>query len=126
MTVASEPVAESTPSSPRATPAARWKAAARRSAELAVRSAPRALVVCASAAFISAFVWVAFRRMRYPFELEWMEGGSLDHVHRLRMGQSLYVAPSVEFVPFIYNPLFYYLALPFTWILGESFFPLRL
>lgn len=46
-------------------------------------------------------------RMTYPFELEWMEGGIVDHVRRVLDGQPLYQAPSVTFTPYIYTPFYY-------------------
>ena len=45
-------------------------------------------------------------RLGYGFDLEWMEGGMLVHVDRLRTGQGLYVEPSADFVPYIYPPLY--------------------
>jgi hypothetical protein len=42
---------------------------------------------------------------RWP--LEWMEGASLQHAIRLLAGQPLYAAPSAEFIPYVYPPLFY-------------------
>jgi hypothetical protein len=43
-------------------------------------------------------------RVGYPFDLEWMEGGMLLHAVRVRDGLPLYVAPSPEFIPYIYPP----------------------
>ena len=45
-------------------------------------------------------------RFSYPFDLEWMEGGLLTHALRIADGQGIYVAPSIEFVPYPYTPLF--------------------
>jgi hypothetical protein len=45
-------------------------------------------------------------RFAYPYDLEWMEGGVLDHAQRYLDGRDLYVAPSVEFMPFLYTPLY--------------------
>jgi hypothetical protein len=45
-------------------------------------------------------------RYGYPYDLEWMEGGVLDHAQRYLDGHDLYVAPSVEFMPFLYTPLY--------------------
>jgi hypothetical protein len=44
-------------------------------------------------------------RLTYPLDLEWMEGGVLVHAQRLAQGQGIYVAPSLDFVPFLYTPL---------------------
>src|SRR5207247_9527854 len=45
-------------------------------------------------------------RLRYPLDLEWMEGGVLTHTLRLGRGQPLYAEPSVDFVSFLYTPLY--------------------
>jgi hypothetical protein len=34
-------------------------------------------------AFIAAYLFVALSRIGYPFELEWMEGGSVERVRRM-------------------------------------------
>ncbi len=54
-----------------------------------------------------------------------MEGGMVDHVSRLLSGKQLYTEPSIEFTPFIYTPLFYYLGMIFSKILGTGFLSLR-
>jgi hypothetical protein len=56
-----------------------------------------------------AFVVLArvfLSRLRYPLDLEWMEGGTLVHALRLGRGQPLYAEPSVDFVSFLYTPLY--------------------
>ena len=45
-------------------------------------------------------------RLTYPLDLEWMEGGILTHALRLGRGQPLYAEPSVDFVSFLYTPLY--------------------
>jgi hypothetical protein len=45
-------------------------------------------------------------RLSYPLDLEWMEGGVLTHALRLGRGQPLYAEPSVDFVSFLYTPLY--------------------
>lgn len=65
-------------------------------------------------------------RLAYPYELEWLEGGSVVQVMRLAAGLPIYGPPTLEFVPFGYPPLFYYAALPFTGLLGEGLLALRL
>lgn len=45
-------------------------------------------------------------RLRYPLDLEWMEGGTLTHALRLARGEALYAQPSVDFVSFLYTPLY--------------------
>jgi hypothetical protein len=45
-------------------------------------------------------------RLGYPLDLEWMEGGVLTHALRLARGEPLYAPPSVDFVSFLYTPLY--------------------
>jgi 4-amino-4-deoxy-L-arabinose transferase-like glycosyltransferase len=74
-----------------------------------------------------AYVGIALARMRFPFELEWMEGGAVDHVRRIMEGHPLYVAPSLAFTPFIYPPLYFYAAALVAKLMGGAgFVPLRL
>lgn len=47
-----------------------------------------------------------FGRIGYPYDLEWMEGGLLTHAQRIADGSGIYVEPSVEFIPFLYTPLY--------------------
>lgn len=45
-------------------------------------------------------------RVGYPYDLEWMEGGMLHHALRIHAGEGIYVAPSIEFIPYLYTPLY--------------------
>ena len=76
--------------------------------------------------YFVVYLLIVFNRITYPFELEWIEGSMVDHVIRILSGQKLYVAPSLQFVPFLYTPLYYYLAAVASKILGVGFIPLRL
>lgn len=69
---------------------------------------------------------VAVSRIRYPFELEWIEGVSLGQVRWILSGQQLYGPPSVEFIPLFYAPLYYYVSAAVAQLLGPGFVPLRL
>lgn len=82
--------------------------------------------VLAAIFFLCLYVGTAIIRLRYPYELEWMEGGIVDHVRWILQGHPLYQKPSVVFVPFIYPPVYFYLAALCSKILGVGFFPLRL
>jgi 4-amino-4-deoxy-L-arabinose transferase-like glycosyltransferase len=88
--------------------------------------APAWPVVAASIAAILTYVAVAIARMGYPFELEWIEGGSLTMVRRVIEGRPLYAAPSLEYVPFNYPPLYYWVSSVLVRLLGEGFAALRL
>ncbi|HVR19832.1 MAG TPA: hypothetical protein VMS65_09050, partial [Polyangiaceae bacterium] len=75
---------------------------------------------------VYAFFFVSLRRLRYPYELEWMEGGMLGHALQLLAGKPLYPEPSPDFVPFIYGPLYSYAGALAAGIFGPSLFALRL
>jgi len=84
--------------------------------------------IAAAAAVVSIAVVLLTIALRitYPYELEWMEGGVLEHIDRVRMGEPIYVEPSLRFVPFIYPPLYYYLSAAAMSITGEGFLGPRL
>ncbi|MFH1464155.1 MAG: hypothetical protein ABIO70_07200 [Pseudomonadota bacterium] len=76
------------------------------------------LHIAADVVLVAAFVFMAWwagstfaGRVGFPFDLEWMEGGMLLHALRVRDGLPLYVAPSPEFIPFIYPP-------GYPWLVG--------
>ncbi|MFH1386991.1 MAG: glycosyltransferase family 39 protein [bacterium] len=79
-----------------------------------------------SAYYILVYLFVAFSRLNYPFDLDFVDGANLQSVLRVLSWQNLYVAPSLDFIPNIYNPLYYYLAAPLAKVLGPTFLPLRL
>ncbi|MCI0659420.1 MAG: hypothetical protein L0170_20415, partial [Acidobacteria bacterium] len=33
--------------------------------------------------YLGAYAWIVWTRVRYPFDLEWMDGGMVDHVRFL-------------------------------------------
>jgi Dolichyl-phosphate-mannose-protein mannosyltransferase len=80
---------------------------------------------------IAAVFWIlvylvtAVRRVRYPFELESIEGHCLQQVCRVLDGQALYVAPSLRFVPLIYTPLYFYAAAAASQVFGQGLVALR-
>jgi 4-amino-4-deoxy-L-arabinose transferase-like glycosyltransferase len=86
----------------------------------------RHAVAVGAAMYLLLYLVLAILRIPYPFELEWMEGGAVDHVRRILAGQPLYVQPSLEFVPYIYTPLYFYLSAALAKVIGVGFLPLRL
>ncbi|MGH9075462.1 MAG: hypothetical protein ACRDZQ_15280, partial [Acidimicrobiales bacterium] len=75
---------------------------------------------------VATYCWVAFHRIGYRFELEWMEGGAVEVVRRVALGQGIYVQPSLHFVPWPYTPLYWWLSAGVAHLTGIGFFPLRL
>ena len=85
-----------------------------------------AACVVASVGFAALYLGSSLQRLTYPFELEWMEGGSLEHLMRVLRGDPLYVRPSIEFVPFPYPPFYYYLGAIVSKLTGPGLLPLRI
>ncbi len=91
-----------------------------------IRTLARYLLLAAGLLFAAMYLIVALARIRYPFELEWMEGGMVDHVRRILAGQPIYVKPSLDFVSYLYMPLYYVASAAMARIIGVGFLPLRL
>ncbi|MDD5088729.1 MAG: glycosyltransferase family 39 protein [bacterium] len=84
------------------------------------------VAVVAAGLYIVTYLAVALLRLPYPFELEFMEGDSVDQVWRVLHGLPLYAPPSVDFVPAMYPPLYYYASAAFASVTGLGFLPLRI
>ena len=61
-------------------------------------------VVLAALAAVLAQAWLVAATVAHPWPLEWMEGGVVETALRLRDGGSIYPAPTVEFVGYVYTP----------------------
>lgn len=79
-----------------------------------------------AAAHIVFMVFLWFNHGAFPFNLEAMELTVVAHVRRIMEGCLLYIDPSPEFAPLAYNPLYYYLVVPFAWLFGANLSTLRL
>src|SRR5262249_3960426 len=69
---------------------------------------------------------IAWLRVGYPFELEWIEGAVLDTVQRALDGKSLYPPPSIEFVALNYTPLYYHVCAWVARLVGPGFTAMRI
>ena len=74
--------------------------------------------------FFDIFLW--YNHINFPLNLDLMEGVIWQHFQRAAAFQPIYIQPTPDFVPLTYNPLFYELAVPFSWIFGVNLFTLRL
>jgi hypothetical protein len=101
-------------------------AAVRRAAGLRLPSAVRVVVAITVTAPIAVYLWVVAHRLGYPYELDWMEGGSVGLAARVAGGHSLYAAPSLAYVGWTYPPLYYWVAAVVSKVVGIGFFALRL
>ncbi len=86
----------------------------------------RIALFAVAAAYLVIYLWMVYYRIRYPFDLEWIEGGMVNQVQRLLHGQGMYVAPSINYVPFLYPPVYFCFSALAALIFGIGFFPLRL
>ena len=76
--------------------------------------------------YLFKVIWVIISRINFPFELEYMEGGSLIEVKRILDGMQLYIEPSMYYIPYIYTPLYFYVSALVAWFTGLSFLTLRM
>ncbi|MGH9071509.1 MAG: glycosyltransferase family 39 protein, partial [Acidimicrobiales bacterium] len=90
------------------------------------RWALRVLLGLVCLAPVAVYVWIAFHQVGYRFELEWMEGGAVEVVRRVVLGQGIYVAPSLHFVPWPYTPFYWWVSAGVSHLTGTGFLPLRL
>jgi hypothetical protein len=75
---------------------------------------------------IVAFTALSAVRLLCPIELGNGEGMMLDHAIRIAQGQPLYVAPSLDFIPFVYMPMFSWLVAILVKIFGPALWEGRL
>ena len=88
-------------------------------------SLEKVLSICACY-YLAVYCIVGAVRMPFPGALEWLESSAYYQVLRVLAGQSLYVEPSLEYVPSIYPPLYFYAAALLARITGPGFLALRL
>ncbi|MBI5056265.1 MAG: glycosyltransferase family 39 protein [Nitrospirae bacterium] len=86
----------------------------------------RYVLLAGALLYVVIYFFLVFSRIQYPFELMWQEGASVDHVKRIVDGYKYYVSPSLEFVPSIYTPLYFYISAFVSKLTGIGFMPLRL
>ena len=77
-------------------------------------------------AAVAAYLAIAAGRLTYPFTIEWLESNSLVEVHRILVGQQLYPAPTVGYVPDGYPPLYFAVSAMVARVAGVSYLSLRL
>jgi 4-amino-4-deoxy-L-arabinose transferase-like glycosyltransferase len=70
------------------------------------------------------FLWT--NHIAFPLNLEAMELTVLQHLKRIIEGLPLYPEPTSDFVALAYNPLYYYLCVPFALIFGTNLLAMRL
>lgn len=93
----------------------------------AIRANPyQALTAACAIALLVELLVVFAQRLVYPFELEWMEGGTVTEIQVILAGRPLYQEPSLPFTPFLYPPLYYYVSAALARMVGVGLFAPRL
>ncbi len=87
---------------------------------------PRIVVVLLALTPLVIFLRMVRSRLLYPFDLEWIEGHMLAMATRVAQGASLYPAPSLEYIPAPYFPLYFLLTGGLVKIFGSHFWVGRL
>jgi hypothetical protein len=87
--------------------------------------ASRVLLVALSAAALAQLAFAVARRIPYPYDLEWMEGGMLCHALRVVEGQPIYAEPSSRFVALPYTPLYALVVALLAPVFGLGYVPAR-
>jgi len=67
------------------------------------------------------FIVLGLMHMRYPVEMDFIEGAMMDQVARLARGEAMYVAPTAQYVPLAYMPLYTSLVAIIGHIFGVDF-----
>ncbi len=98
----------------------------RLNAQTMVATLVQVVLVWAAMLAVVTCVQVMLRRIAYPFDLEWGEGATIDHVARLLKGKPLYAPPSLDFVTFIYTPLYWWVSAAVAKIMGLGYVSVRL
>jgi len=75
---------------------------------------------------VLAYVVVALLRVGYPYELTYFEGSTVEVMARVVAGQPLYAAPTDEWAPWPYPPLYFWISAVPGHLLGVSLLPMRL
>ena len=82
---------------------------------------PQAFLVILALIPVAIFLRVAFSRLFYPFDLEWIEGHMLAMAVRVARGLSLYPEPSLDYIPAPYFPGYFLLTGGLVKIFGIHF-----
>lgn len=75
---------------------------------------------------VGRYFWVAWETLAYPYHLEWMEGGVVETAARLLRGQSIYPEPTVDYVGYLYTPLYFAATAAAMTVFGETLLAARL
>lgn len=85
-----------------------------------------ALVVGLAGLNLIGLLALMILRLRYPFQLEWLEGAVVTSSQWILSGHFLYERLSLQFTPLLYNPVYFYVSAAFAAVLGPGFLAPRL
>src|SRR6476659_8583524 len=71
-------------------------------------------------------LYVAFRRITYPYDLDFIEDNMLMQAIQISLGKPVYVPSNADFVPQVYMPLYTALSGWIFKVITPSYLPLRL
>jgi hypothetical protein len=72
------------------------------------------------------YLYVAFRRITYPYDLDFIEDNMLMQAIQVSLGKPVYVLPNADFVPQVYMPLYTLLGGWIFKVMTPSYLPMRL
>jgi hypothetical protein len=91
-----------------------------------MRKLPNIVNYILIASAISIFVLSSLPRFIFPFEVNWGEGSMYYQVQRVLEHKSLYSQPSIYYVAWLYEPMYYYASAFITKFTGLSFISIRI
>ncbi|MBE7410840.1 MAG: glycosyltransferase family 39 protein [Leptospiraceae bacterium] len=82
-----------------------------------------ALIISILISFVSifAFVDLGYDILRLKVNFGHFEDTSIHEIFRILEGGQLYSTPSIEYIPLLYGPVYFYLSIPFAILFGKSF-----
>lgn len=84
------------------------------------------LLSLSTVVMVLLFLFTALRRLRYPFSFDQIEGGLVTTVWRVSHGLPIYSKPSLDFVPYLYAPVYPGLCAWVSRFTGDGYVSLRL
>ncbi len=66
-----------------------------------------ALLAAVAVWHLVALAYIVATRVTFPFDIDWLDGGSLYQAHRIAHGERLYTVGDAGFVPYPYPPLYF-------------------
>jgi 4-amino-4-deoxy-L-arabinose transferase-like glycosyltransferase len=93
-----------------------------------MRYAPKiglVLIIAFGVWFSATFFWIALSRVNFAYLVEWMEGGILQQAAFYLANGQVYPPPSAKHLPYIYPPLYTYVAAVLSKMFGPSLTVMR-